>query len=315
MLWRMVSNNLSLKLIALAMAVTLALFLKSESHSTIVGYVVPIEIRNLPKNKVLLRTAKPEAQVRMRGPWFVLAQLASTPPVFRVSVPEKLGTSFRVNLNIQDLNVPSRIEVLSIEPATVDLQFDDLATRAVPVVVPRINALPADLQMKGLAVEPQAVELSGPQAALAALSVVESDPIDVSQLRGSQRMTVPLRLPPWVSSSARQEVVVQVTVAAIESQRVFERVPVEVRNSSGVPLSVAPSSVRVTAIGEKPRIDALQEKDIIPFVRVLTPPKAGDRFGVQVEGRDGIARFEIVPAEIKSSAEKPASPKKPVEKR
>ena len=315
MVWRTVSNNWSLKLIALAMAVTLALFLKSESHTTIVGYVVPIEVRNVPKSKVLVNPAKPDAQVRMRGPWFVLAQLASSPPVFRVSVPDSVGAKYRVHLGALDLNVPSRIEILSIEPSSIELQFDDVATGAVPVVVPRIHALPADLQMKGVSVEPKEVQLSGPQAALAALTAVESDPIDVSQIRRTESFTLPLRLPGWVTESSHQRVAVTVSVAAIEAERSFERMPVEVRNSTGSPLSVSPTSVRVVVIGEKPRIDALAQGDIIPFVRIHTTPKSGERVRVHVEPREGVARYEISPPEVRIANDKPSASKKPVEKK
>ena len=313
--WRSVSSNLTLKLIALAMAVTLALFLRSESHTTIVGYVVPVEIRNLPKTKVLVRPAKPDAQVRMRGPWFVLAQLASSPPVFRISVPESLGPSHRVSLEVQDLSLPSRIEVLSIEPSTLELHFDELATRSVPVVVPRIHVLPPDLQMKGVAVEPMEIQLSGPQASLAALSAIESEPIDISQVSRSGSLTLSLRIPTWATQASHHQVTANVTVAVVEAERVFERLPIEVRNSSGAPLSVAPSSVRVVAVGEKSRIDALAPGAIIPYVRIHAAPKSGERFPVQVEPREGVARFEVSPPEVRSASDKTISVKKPVEKR
>ena len=74
---RLVSQNLGLKAVALAMAMAAWWFVAGESK-VMVGITVPLEIRNVPKG--LTMTNKPERQVEVRlaGPSSLLSGIRPT---------------------------------------------------------------------------------------------------------------------------------------------------------------------------------------------------------------------------------------------
>ena len=76
----MVKDNLLLKLVSLLAAILLAYSVHSDRNTSVLSFNVPIEIKNPPDDKVLVKPTRRLAQVTVRGPSFLVGPLVSSPP-------------------------------------------------------------------------------------------------------------------------------------------------------------------------------------------------------------------------------------------
>jgi len=209
-------ENLDLKLFSLLLAIVLAYVVNSERNTSVIGIVVPLEIQNVPTNKIMVWPAKREAQVTVKGPSFLVGPITSSPPVFKVHLPNDLKNRFVLSLKGSDLVLPPLVQVLSIEPSEMELLFDDLDTREVPVEVPRIGKLADSSMTAAIDVTPKMVTLSGPVSELREVRSVESYPVNLSEISGSTSMELALRLPGTLILASVKRVVAKIEVTGIE---------------------------------------------------------------------------------------------------
>ena len=131
---RLVSHNLGLKAVALAMAVAAWWFVAGESK-VLVGVTVPLEIRNVPRG--LTMTNKPERQVEVRlsGPSSLLSGIR--PAEISAGVDLTAAREGRQSFTMDDraVKVPPGIKVQRIFPASVEVVLVRTERRSVPVSV------------------------------------------------------------------------------------------------------------------------------------------------------------------------------------
>lgn len=308
----MVKDNLLLKLVSLLAAILLAYSVQSGRNTSVLSFNVPIEIKNPPDDKVLVKPTRRLAQVTVRGPSFLVGPLVSSPPPLKVVVPDDIGERLQVSLKAADLSVPSMIEVVGVEPAEMELVFEPVEQRDFKVEVPRVGQLPKELTLSKVDVEPKVATVKGPRSELKQLRFIESEPIDLSDISKTQTVTLTLRGPGNQSSLITKSVSVRVSINEVPRQRTFEGRPVELRTSANVS-DIAIEATEVTVILEGPPA-LVAEVDpglIVPYVRVKEPPPYEGRFvTINVEVPEGCAVAKIEPESVlvfKESARKVAT--------
>ena len=107
-------KDIPLKLASLFIALVLAYGVHSARNSSVVSLFVPLEIKNTPEDRVVVKPVKRGAQVTLRGPSFLVGPLASSPPPLRVKLPDGIEERASVSFRAADLTLPPSIEVLSI---------------------------------------------------------------------------------------------------------------------------------------------------------------------------------------------------------
>ncbi|HEX2709497.1 MAG TPA: CdaR family protein, partial [Candidatus Deferrimicrobium sp.] len=129
---RLASQNLGLKVVALALAVAAWWFVAGESK-VLVSFTIPLEIRNMPKG--LTMTNKPERQVEVRlsGPSSLLSGMR--PSEISAGVDLTAGRTGRQIFTLDDraVKVPPGIKVQRIFPSSIEVILDRTDRRAVPV--------------------------------------------------------------------------------------------------------------------------------------------------------------------------------------
>jgi YbbR domain-containing protein len=155
---RLASQNLGLKVLALALAVAAWWFVAGESK-VLVSFTVPLEIRNVPKG--LTMTNKPERQVEVRlsGPSSLLSGMR--PSEISAGVDLSAARAGRQYFTLDDraVKVPPGIKVQRIFPSSIEVILDRTERRVVPVV-PRIGGGAAvRRRIVRIEVEPRAVEV------------------------------------------------------------------------------------------------------------------------------------------------------------
>ena len=129
---RLASQNLGLKLVALVLAVAAWWFVAGESK-VLVGFNIPLEIRNVPKGTTIMNKPERQVEVRLSGPSSLLSGMRPS----EISAGVDLATA-RVGRQIFTLDdravkVPPGIKVQRIFPPSIEVVLDRTERREVPV--------------------------------------------------------------------------------------------------------------------------------------------------------------------------------------
>lgn len=296
------ARNLALKIASLFIAVVLAYGVQRASNASVVSLFVPLELKNIPEDRILVKPVKRGAQVTLKGPSFIVGPLASSPPPLRVKLPDGVGDRFEISLRASDLSLPPSIEVLSIEPTQVDLSFERVERKELKVSVPRVGQLAKGLVLETIEISPKVISVKGPRSELGSLKVIETEPIDLGTLDVSKEVTLNLRTIGGAVSPEVKTVVGKIIIGEQPTVRTFTRVPVEVRLGGGgsMGFAVSPSVVALTISGSPSVLAGLKESDLFPFVRTLPPSGAlsSARQQVQIQLPLGLRAVSIEPSAV-----------------
>lgn len=287
-------KNLGLKVLSVLIAVMLAYFVHREGSTSEVGFVVPIEFTNVPPGKVVVNPEKAQAQVTVRGPSFLVAQIPLSPPVAKVSVPEDRTGVQRVRLSGDDFKFSPGVEIREISPLELEFALDTLASKSLPIVVPQIGAVSTGYVLEGLEVEPEKVLVTGPAAQLNGLRSVESEPID---LRGAQegftRELLLRNVNPWLTLQPARVTVVARVQATIQEKRLAD-VPVQLKGKLPPAMKLELTTVNVVVKGPREVVRDLRQGDVSASVEIPVKAQVGTELPVKV----GVPnRTELVRAE------------------
>jgi YbbR domain-containing protein len=265
----MFSRGIPLKLVSLLIALLLTYAVQSARNASVVSLFVPIEVKNPPEDRALVKPSKRGVQVTLKGPSFLIGPVASSPPAMRVKLPELSEDRVSVSFKASDIALPSSIEVLNIEPSQMEFVFEPLERQEVRVEVPRIGQLSQGLILESVEISPKFVAVRGSRSELKQLKVIESDPIDLSDVDSSREVTLDLRLTGSGLTPSTRSIVAKVVVTHQPTERVFRGRPIELRvGSGGGALSLGPEKVSVTLSGSPSIISRTEDEAVIPFIRI-----------------------------------------------
>jgi YbbR domain-containing protein len=131
---KIASQNLALKAIALAMAVAAWWFVAGESN-VLVGFSIPLEIRNVPRGLTMTNKPEREVEVRLSGPSSLLSGMRPSAIFAGVDLTAaRAGRQF-FTLDDRAVKVPPGIKVQRIFPSSIEVVLERTERRAIPVSV------------------------------------------------------------------------------------------------------------------------------------------------------------------------------------
>ncbi|MDX8411060.1 MAG: CdaR family protein [Mariprofundaceae bacterium] len=178
-------------------AIVVAFALWALVHGQGVGSVsmdVPLQVRALPSNLVIVNDLPDHVRVTVSGPQVRLAVLAEQD----VQVPINLsdltepGVVERA-LKVSDIKLPFGIQVEKLQPDRLELQVDRIVQRSLPVQ-PRFE-LAAGWKALAVQVEPDHALLEGPEVWLDALGNVSTVVVQPKLQAGSFELSVGVETP------------------------------------------------------------------------------------------------------------------------
>jgi len=171
-------ENLGLKLLSVVLAVFLWAVVLGEQKVD-VTLTVPLEIKDLPRDLILVNEPPDSLEVRLRGPKTLVTTLAP-----REVALEGLPKNFVEGENVitirsEAVRVPRGIEVVEVTPHRVRVVLDAMAVREVEVS-PRIEGAPAKgFILKRVTSTPARIRMAGPKNELRRLTRVYTVPISL----------------------------------------------------------------------------------------------------------------------------------------
>ena len=187
----LVTKNWTLKLLSLVFAMILWMFIMGERHLE-VGYTVPLELQNIPKELIVASQVPSLIDVRISGPRTLLMKVSPGDIGITVDLSDlKPGlTSFK---RLEErLNLPSGMRVTRVSPSFVDIRLDRRKEKRVPIKIVLAGDPDPGYRVTGLKSLPDKVRISGAESEIKSISEVMTEPIDLKGVTENFSEIVPL---------------------------------------------------------------------------------------------------------------------------
>ena len=155
------SDNLGLKVLALALAVVLWWFVAGESKVQ-VGFAVPLEIRNIPRGMTITNKVDRQVEVRLAGPPSLLGGVQQADVSAAIDLFDARPGRQVVRIEEQAIRVPPGVKVQRIYPNAVEVWLERLERKRLPVVarlnggaesrrrIAKVQVVPSTLEVEAL---------------------------------------------------------------------------------------------------------------------------------------------------------------------
>jgi hypothetical protein len=261
-----VSENVGLKAISMGFAVALFAFLYGQQDEQLRTLPVPVVLRPPAEgsDRELMTQIPASIHLTLRGPARALDKLAQegVPPI---EIDLRSGNREQIIFEDRRFQLPPDTKVSIIDPPSIDLDWEDVVARQIPVQASVSGQPAAGFVVKGEP-DPDPAQLTarGPRSLVEVMQSARLAPFDVSGLsEGVHRRHIALDAPPArVRFIGPSSVTVSVTVARRLAEARFDNRPVEI---SGVPAgSSAPRAVDVVVFGSPEVVHALKAEQVVP---------------------------------------------------
>jgi hypothetical protein len=190
------TQNVGLKLLSLLLAVLIHVVVQRDSvRETTVE--IPVVVVGVPKGQVFTGDLPDVAKIRVRGRWGGIRELLAdrSARIVLDASPYRNGERFVFEHRTVEQQLPSRhVEVLGLDPASVEIHLEPLEQRALPVDV-SLTGEPAPgfrVTSRDLKVEPARITASGPVSEIRGLRSLRTLPYDLAGADADVRTTVHL---------------------------------------------------------------------------------------------------------------------------
>ena len=251
-------NNAGIKLLSLTAAFGLWLFVNAGERDAELSFQVPVELRNVPPNVMLVSPRVDFVDVVARGPRTLLNRIRPDQMAIALDLRGVRPGPAVFRILSETLELPRGVAVMRLTPSEVTLEFATTLRRRVPVHVAVMGKAPHGLLITSTRVAPESVEVVGPADQVEQIKAVETEPIELSDAEpGIIERDLSLDPPREYISLSANLVHAELVLQEPERTRTNVNVPVVVRNSS-YRTTVRPAAVQVTVRGPRSAMESLE---------------------------------------------------------
>ncbi|MFN7918823.1 MAG: CdaR family protein [Bryobacteraceae bacterium] len=188
---KFVTRNIGYKLFSLAAAVGIWYAMLDQEQELTASISAPVEYRNIPKELEVSSDVSDKVQLEIRGPAGKLtpANLAGAVVLLDLKSVSRPGErTFPITTG--DVTLPPGLVVDKAVPSQVRLSFERRLVREVPVTIKIGAPPPAGFEVVNQRVAPAMIRIAGPESRVREISSVETDPVDLSDTKGTEEFPV-----------------------------------------------------------------------------------------------------------------------------
>lgn len=265
-------ENLGLKAMAFFFAV--GFFGYVHAQENVQQRTIPVSVISLqPENgsHELMTKMPPAIHVTLRGSRRAMTDLVQDgiPPV---EIDLREGYPLEINFNRDMFLLPNQLEIIVVDPPSLELEWEEMITRQVPLQASITGKLPEGFIVSGEPkIDPEMVTVRGPSSRVEVLQFARLAAYNVTGLtEGKFPRRIAIDPPPArVEFLGRQVATVTVEVKRRESEKLFSELRVEVLGPPGA--VVRPDTVDVTVVGPPDVVRKLKPGQIVPTVDLILP--------------------------------------------
>lgn len=160
--------------------------------------MIPVEVINLPRELVISNQFKKEIEVTVNGPRSQILELENRQITRQIDLSRATPGTKVVNNEVDDIDFPRGIDVLSIRPSSIILSLDTLVTRTFPINPVTTGTPMVGYILKRLKMDPEIISITGPDTVLSQYEVLRTKVVNIAGLNKTVQMQVPLDLEPAI---------------------------------------------------------------------------------------------------------------------
>ena len=295
--WRRAIKNLPLRLLSLAIATGLWIFVNTGQRNAFDELNVPVTYRRLPAGLVLVNHPADFVKIQVNGPRTLLSLLDPERLSVRLDL-SGLGpgqASYKINPSM--FNVPRQTTVTNVSPSEVILDVDRVVQRDIPIHVDVDGKPAAGYDVTSSEAHPTSVMAIGPSRFVNTMGQVPTEPFDVTGANADVERRVDLENPNPAVALAANRVDARVHIGEKVSDREFRAVSVEVRDSD-YKFNVAPNRATVVVRGPMLKLQELDPNGIA-YVDAKELAPGSHEVPLQLDLPDGIQVVRSTPEKIR----------------
>ncbi len=190
-MFKILTENWTLKLISIVFAVLLWMFIMGERRLE-VGFRVPLELQNIPQHLMIANEVPSLVDVRISGPRTLLMKVSPNDISIVVDLSDlKPGLTTFKRLE-ERLNLPSGLRVTRLSPSFIDLKLERIKEKMVPVKIALSGEPLTGYQVGSVRAVPDKVVVAGAETELKGVSEVTTEDIDLTGVNDGFSVIVPL---------------------------------------------------------------------------------------------------------------------------
>ncbi len=263
-------ENKSLKLLSIVLAVVVWFSIREVTRFERIVEEVPIQV--LTQQGILLTQQSSEhATVRFRGTREEVSYLQAGQIFITADLKNsKTGGTYTVELDPQNVKSPPGVKAVSLRPQTIKVTLDREATVSVPVKPNFRGEMPSGYDIAKSVLAPATVKVNGPAGKLKLLKMIQTEPLEMSEMKGSYEKKVRLMRPDynWIYSIEPDIINVSITVEETLVSKLIRNVPVHVllQPGQGGRVALQPQNVNITFRSDPRAADLLQLATVSAYV-------------------------------------------------
>jgi YbbR domain-containing protein len=306
---RVVTNNLSLKVGSVVVAVFLWMFAKGEQTGDR-EFSIPLVLRNVPQGLTTVERVPETVDVVISGDNKELVKLSLWGEPYAVLDMTEAAADrvFRVSLSPGNVIIPreSGVQVVEVRsPKSLDLEVDQRLERRVPVVPAVDGSLAEGYYVLGASrTVPDSVTIYGPSSVVRSFSSASTEPLSISGRRARVESSRRIEFEgPWNLHAVPREVRVVVDVEGTEVVTLHE-VPVEFRHEPGfASVTVEPTVIEIQVAGPAHLARSLRQADVSVLIDARGLPRGIHEILPDVRLPDGLEVVANRPERFRATLE------------
>jgi hypothetical protein len=263
-------DNIGLKILSLLCALGIYAFIHGAENAQRTFTVSVVTIMPPESaNRQLMTQIPNEVKVTLRGSRTQLDDLRSD-DLGTLQLNLRGGRESNMDLKPGMFRVPAGVEIEEIHPPAIELRWDDVVDREIPVQIARTGEPAQSFAVKGVITsEPNVVRSRGPRSIVDVMQYARAAPFDVTGLtEGVYRRPLPLDKPPKLVNYDVESVIATVEIAREVAKKEFANLRVEV---VGLPrAATTPPTVKVRLVGSNDDVNAVSPESLVPRVEPKT---------------------------------------------
>lgn len=260
------TENIGLKALSLSIAVGLFAILYGKQDEQLRTLPVTVVLRPPAEgsDRELMTAIPPNIHLTLRGPARALDRAAQE-GLLPIELDLRQGNKEQIVFDPRQFKLPPDLKVSIIDPPSIDLDWEDVVVREIPVQASISGQPAAGYVVKGEPEpDPATLAARGPRSLVEVVQSARLAPFDVSGLsEGVHRRRIALDgPPPRVKFIGPSSVNVTVTIARRLAEVHFDSRPVEIAGvASG---TSTPRSVNVVVYGPPEVVHSLKPDQVVP---------------------------------------------------
>lgn len=291
------TENAGAKLIALVVA--MFIWFNASGQQTVVQIrTVPISLENVPDSLVVTGSYAKEVEVSLTATKRRLLTMGFKRVRLVVDMAEGASGRQRVSLTPAQLDLPGGVDrrnVRIVSPTAIDVTLEPLVTERLQVVLETRGEVPDDLVLLdgALSVFPSWTSVRGPRTAVAGVSRISTEPLDLGRIRESGERELRLEYDRDRLTANPDRVTASIRVSA-KGERVLPNVPPTVLvDSEDLVAQVFPNTVTLTLEGPTSVLDTLSSGDVSVLLNLSGRGEAQYKVAPEVILPSGVVLSEM----------------------